>query len=111
VTGAERDTIHAFDFANDIVQFAAVDAIAAAFTVGSVNKATIDNDLTNIVTAAHLPAHDAVLYTAKTGNLAGHTFLIVDGNGVAGYQTGSDLVIELSGALHTGSISSANFIA
>ncbi|HXL98869.1 MAG TPA: bluetail domain-containing putative surface protein, partial [Rhizomicrobium sp.] len=110
LSAATHDIINAFDFANDIVEFAAdVTGIAAALDVGSVNKATIDSDLTNILTAARLPAHDALLYTAKTGNLAGHVFLIVDGNGVAGYQTGSDLVIELSGALHTGSISTANF--
>jgi hypothetical protein len=110
VDGAVRDTIHAFDFANDIVEFASVDAIAAAVTGGTVNAATIDADLAHNLSATVLPAHDALLYTAKTGNLAGHVFLIVDGNGVAGYQSGADLVIELQGALHTASISAANFI-
>jgi hypothetical protein len=111
VDGAQRDTIHAFDFANDIVAFAAVSAIGTAVTAGTVNSATIDADLTRVLTASKLHADDAILFTPNAGNLAGHTFLVVDGNGVAGYQTGSDLVIELQGALHTASISTANFIA
>ncbi|HEY2069807.1 MAG TPA: hypothetical protein VGG48_09660 [Rhizomicrobium sp.] len=111
VTGALRDTINAFDFANDRIAFATVSAIATALNAGTVNASTIDANLTSLLTAARLPAHEALLFTPNAGNLAGHTFLIVDGNGTAGYQTGQDLVIELSGALHVANISTADFLA
>jgi hypothetical protein len=41
--------------------------------------------------------------------MAGHVLLVIDGNGIAGYQAGSDLVIELQGALHIESAGTANF--
>jgi hypothetical protein len=109
LSAATRDIIHAFDFANDKVQFHTVTAIAAAVNAGSVNAATIDANIASILNATNLPAHEAVLLTPQSGNLQGHVFLVVDGNGTAGYQAGSDLVVELQGALHTGSIGTANF--
>ena len=32
---------------------------------------------------------------ASSGTLAGHIFAVIDTNGIAGYQAGQDLVIEL----------------
>ena len=52
-----------------------------------------------------------MLFTPGSGDETGQLFLIVDGNGVAGYQAGFDLVIELSGAASIGSISTADFVA
>ena len=46
---------------------------------------------------------------ASAGNLAGHTYIIVDANGVAGYQAGADFVIELTAATNLGSLSTADF--
>ena len=37
-----------------------------------------------------------MLFQADGGDLAGLTFLVVDANGVAGYQAGSDYVIQLT---------------
>jgi hypothetical protein len=34
--------------------------------------------------------------------LAGHTFLIVDANGVAGYQSGEDYVFDVTGGATAG---------
>jgi hypothetical protein len=56
-----------------------------------------------------IPAPDAVLFTPTTGNLAGHAFLIVDENGVAGYQAGADVVIELTNATNLSHFSLSNF--
>ncbi|HEY1630649.1 MAG TPA: calcium-binding protein [Rhizomicrobium sp.] len=109
LSAATRDIIHAFDFANDHIQFHTVTGIAAAVNAGGVNAATIDANIASILNAAKLPANEAVLLTPQSGNLQGHVFLVVDGNGVAGYQAGADLVVELQGALHTGSIGTANF--
>ena len=60
------------------------------------------------MTAAALPLHDAVLFTPNAGGLAGHTFLIVDANGTAGYQAGADYVIDVTGI--TGTLGHSNFI-
>jgi Ca2+-binding RTX toxin-like protein len=42
-----------------------------------------------------LGAGEAALFTADSGGLAGHVFAVIDANGIAGYQAGADLVIEL----------------
>jgi hypothetical protein len=51
---------------------------------------------------------------AKTSNvgcdISGKTFLVVDLNGVAGYQTGVDLVVELKGAVNLTSFDAGDFI-
>lgn len=108
--GADRDLIHAFNFYNDKVQFAAVTAIDATLTHGTLNNATFDADLTTAI-GTTLAAHSAMLFRASAGDLSGDTFLIVDGNGTAGYQAGHDLVIELDGALNLGKIALSNFTA
>jgi hypothetical protein len=41
-----------------------------------------------------------VLFTPDGGNLAGHTFLVVDVNGAAGYQAGQDYVFQLDSGTH-----------
>jgi hypothetical protein len=113
LSGATRDIITKFDFSNDVVKFAAVTGIDAAVTAGAAAAGSIDADLTNLFGAGkadELGAHHAVLFTANSGDLSGYTFLIVDGDGVAGYTPGADLVIQLEGALHTGDIGTANFI-
>lgn len=114
LSGDTRDTIHAFDFSNDIVQFANVTSIDAAVTSGSASDATIDTDLTALFgngQTHELGANHVVLFTADDGDLSGDTFLIVDGDGTAGYTAGHDLVIQLEGALNSGGISTANFTA
>jgi len=47
-----------------------------------------------------LKAHHAILFTPNVGTLSGHQFLVIDMNGVAGYQAGSDLVIGLASAMN-----------
>jgi hypothetical protein len=42
------------------------------------------------------------------GTLSGHTFLLVDDNGVAGYQSSVDYVIDVTGM--SGSLTTADFI-
>jgi hypothetical protein len=46
--------------------------------------------------------------TVTGGTLDGHIFLIVDGDGNATYDAGSDYVIDITG--HTGTIAAADFI-
>jgi Ca2+-binding RTX toxin-like protein len=83
-------------------------AIDAAITTGALSTASFDGDLGTWVNNLTLAAHHAVLFTPDSGTLSGHTFLIVDLNGAAGYQSAGDLVIDVTGyagTLTTGSFS------
>jgi hypothetical protein len=57
------------------------------------NAASLDSDLAAAL--AGLNANHAVQFTADSGTLAGHNFEVIDTNGIAGYQAGQDMVIEL----------------
>jgi len=88
-----------------------VTGIDTAITSGLLQGgAHFDANLATDVGAAQLAAHHAVLFTADSGNLAGHTFLVVDINGTAGYQAGQDIVIDLTGGTNLNSLSTGNFI-
>jgi Ca2+-binding RTX toxin-like protein len=88
-----------------------VTGIDTAITSGLLQgEAHFDANLATDVGAAQLAAHHAVLFTADSGNLAGHTFLVVDINGTAGYQAGQDIVIDLTGGTNLNSLSTGNFI-
>jgi Ca2+-binding RTX toxin-like protein len=115
-TGAAHDTIRGFDASIDTFRLTGitVSAIDAAVTGGKldggqVNPANFDHELAKVIKATQLHTHDAVLFTPDTGTQHGHTFLIVDANGTAGYQAGQDLVIDITGATNLGSLSAASF--
>jgi hypothetical protein len=48
----------------------------------------------------------AVLVTFNNGSI----FLVVNSDGVAGYQAGSDLIVRLDGAQHLDQFSDASFV-
>ncbi len=109
--GAVHDTVFGADMLTDKFDLAfTVTAVNTAVNAGTLSVATFDSDLTSIITPNHLGIHHAVEFTASGGDLAGHTFLIVDANGTAGYQAGQDIVIELSGTQHLTSLTTGNFI-
>ncbi|HTQ13613.1 MAG TPA: calcium-binding protein [Rhizomicrobium sp.] len=109
-TGVNRDTIHGFDAATDFLGLpSAVTGIDATVASGTLSGGHFDANLAAAVGAGQLAANHAVLFTPTAGNLAGHTFLIVDLNGVAGYQSGGDLVVDVTGATNLGSLSVSNF--
>ncbi len=64
---------------------------------GSLDAASFDADLGSAV-GGLLTAGRAVLYTATAGSFAGQRFLVVDGDGVAGYTAGSDYVFLMQGS-------------
>lgn len=99
-TSTTYDSIIGFNALVDkfTVDFGTPQAIDAAVTSGLLSSAHFDANLAAAIGANQLHAHDAVLFTPTSGNLAGDVFLIVDGNGTAGYQAGADLVIELTNA-------------
>ena len=65
---------------------------------GTLSTASFDADLAAGL-AGILGAGQAALFSASSGTLAGHVFAVIDANGVAGYQAGEDLVIELANAV------------
>jgi hypothetical protein len=54
--------------------------------------------------------HHAALFKADAGSHSGQTFLVVDANGIAGYQAGEDFVIRLEKNGHLDGLDIANFL-
>ena len=112
-TSATYDQVRGFDTLSDTFKFVGttVNAIDTEVASGHLGTANFDGNLASAIGAGQLAAHDAVLFTPDSGTLSGHTFLIVDVNGVAGYQAGQDYVIDITGATHLGSLSTADFVS
>jgi serralysin len=109
-TGVGRDHIADFDASSDFIDLPfVVSAVAAPVTTGALNEGSFSADLVSAVGAGHLPQNDVVIFTPDDGDLAGHTFLVVDGNGTAGYQAGVDMVIQIDNALHLDQLATSNF--
>jgi hypothetical protein len=68
-----------------------------------------ETDLAAGIGGAQLGAHRAVPFNPGGGDFAGRTFLIVDANGVAGYQSGEDFVLDITGGA-LGGLSAASFV-
>lgn len=108
-TSGQYDRISGLDFTNDRIDVpVSIGAIDASLTTGALSTATFDADLMLAVDGAHLATHDALLFTPDAGTLSGQTFLVLDLNGIAGYQGGADLVIHLAG--ETGTLATTDFV-
>lgn len=75
---------------------------------GHLSVSTLDANLAAAFTSSTLAAHHAALFDVTTGGLSGHTFLVVDANGNAGYQAHDDYVFDVTGM--TGTLNAADFI-
>lgn len=106
------DVIIGFDANEDVFDVAFGGAGAVDPTVGSGRLSTgnFENQLAHALDAAQLTSNNAVIFKPDEGNLAGHIFLIVDRNGVPGYQAGQEHVFELVDPVHLGALSIANII-
>ena len=111
-TGAARDTVVGMGLsAEDKFEFHVLPtSVQANVTAGTLSEASFDLDLTAAIGATQLLAGGAVIFDANAGDLdiAGQTFLIVDANGIAGYQAGADYVVQLTAA--SGTLSLDDFI-
>ena len=58
---------------------------------GALSNASMDSTFASIF--GGLGNHQFGLFTATSGDLAGHVFAVVDANGITGYQAGADFVI------------------
>jgi Ca2+-binding RTX toxin-like protein len=110
-TSTSFDTIIGFNADEDLLSPSLlINAVDTALTTGTLSMISFDSDLAAAVGAGELGASHAVLFTPDAGELAGWTFLVIDDNGVAGYQASQDLVIHLQNAKNMVDFSDLNFI-
>ena len=109
-TGIDFDTVQGFDANFDgFALWFSVEAIDAKVAHGRLSDAAFVHDLKHTIGAGALAAHDAVLFVPASGDRAGETFLVIDANGVAGYQSQADLVIQLDGAANLAHLTADSF--
>ncbi|PSJ38893.1 beta strand repeat-containing protein [Allosphingosinicella deserti] len=95
-TGLGFDTIEKFSTFVDRIDLPfAVTGWSGTVSTGGLSTASFDGDLAAAVNAS-LNGHSAVLFTASSGDSAGRTFAVIDGNGDGSYQAGQDYVIEFA---------------
>jgi microcystin-dependent protein len=110
-TGRFHDIARNVDFASEKFDTpATITGIDATIATGTLRGWLFDTDLAAAADAAHLGADHAVIFTPDAGNKAGKMFLVVDLNGIAGYQADEDLVVELRTVSNLGSIGTEDFI-
>ncbi|MBC3941251.1 Calx-beta domain-containing protein [Sphingomonas albertensis] len=89
------DTLVGFTRGADVVQAAGIVRNTYGTDVtGRLDDASFDTDLGNAVRGS-LTSGSAVFFNANAGNHQGETFLVVDANGIDGYQAGQDLVMQI----------------
>lgn len=104
------DTLVGFNCAGDNLQLPTkVTGIDPTIASGRLSDGNFNRDLAAAANAATLLAYHAVVFTPSTGNLAGQTFLLVDANGVAGYQAREDYVMRLDNPNNLASLSTNRF--
>ena len=100
-TSVNYDTITDFTYGSDTIMLPGVHDTYTRLTTGTLNSgASFDADLQTAMTG-QLTAGGTVVFTASGGTLNGATFVIVDGDGVAGYQAGADYVIRIDAPVPT----------
>src|SRR5207249_1943062 len=108
-TSTTNDTIRSFDFASDRFDLpGSVTGVDAAVTTGALDSGTTFDTELQAALLGHLGASHAILFTPNAGTLSGQTFLVVDANGNAAYDAGTDFVFHLAG--QTGTLAASDFI-
>jgi Ca2+-binding RTX toxin-like protein len=104
------DKIADFDALTDKFDFAtAVTGVNKQIAV-TLDTATLNTDLKADLGKTVLKADHAILVVANGGDLTGHTFLVVEAAGHAGYKAGDDYVIDVTGATNLVHLTVADFI-
>ena len=109
-TGSQRDIVTGMDLnAEDVFDFTVIPGAIGYVGGGTLNLATINADLATALNAT-LAVNGAVLFDPNAGdlNLAGHLYLVVDGNGDGVYTPSQDYVVQLVNA--TGTLTLDDFI-
>ena len=113
-TGIHRDRISDFSFApgdNNKFDFPVTpSSVATPVTTGRLSLQFFEADLSAAIGAGQMSAGQAVLFSPSFGDLGalGADVLVVDANGIAGYQAGADYVVQLNSP--TGTLTLDNFI-
>ncbi len=109
-TGATFDRIEDFDTSVDAIKLPVhVTGVDATVSGTVMTAGSFDSDLQAAIGASQLAAGHAVLFNPGGTDFAGRTFLIVDANGLAGYQSGEDYVLDVTGGA-LGGLSAGNFV-
>jgi Ca2+-binding RTX toxin-like protein len=98
-SGPDYDTIGDFDAALDRIALGnkgGVTGFIDAIESGTLSLGSFDDDLGALL--GGLGANQAAWVAPDAGDLAGTIFLVVDGNGEAGYQAGEDYVFAIGGS-------------
>ncbi|HEY1607152.1 MAG TPA: calcium-binding protein [Allosphingosinicella sp.] len=106
-TGSTVDTIVGFNALTDVLQLPNGVTGLDSSPLGII-ASTVDG-LLNLV-GNTLGSHDAMVVQPILGLLSGNAFMLVDQNGVAGFQAGQDMIVELQNATHLGSLDLGNFL-
>jgi Ca2+-binding RTX toxin-like protein len=88
----------------------AVGGVDSRVNAGSLSAGSFNTDLVREIGAADLAAGHAVVFKPNAGGLAGHFFLVVDVNGVAGYQADADYVMEFAAGSNPNAIAVGFFV-
>ncbi|HWA29867.1 MAG TPA: hypothetical protein VG867_02155, partial [Rhizomicrobium sp.] len=110
-TGSNHDFIDEFVPSDHFSLPVAVTGVDAAIYAGTLpSGASFDADLTADI-GSNLAPHHAVLVGNDDNDKPGiwHAFLVIDANGIAGYQAGQDYVIEV-GRVNPDNLTVDNFI-
>ena len=109
-TGRGFDTISQFDVKTDAIDlWFQVTGLDHTVSGGALSQGSFDTDLAAALGANQLHAGHAVLFAPTSGDYVGETFLVVDANGIAGYQAGQDLVIAFDHTAHLDHFNLTNF--
>ncbi len=109
-TSTQFDKLIGFDAAADRFDLdVVVGGIDSTVANGKLSMAHFDANLASAIDGAHLAAGHAVLFDPTAGSFKGDVFLIVDANGVAGYQAGEDYVFQLIAGVHLDTLSTGAF--
>ena len=110
-TGAGRDWLDVIKPLKDIFDLdVAVTGVDARVNAGTLSEGTFDANLAAAIGAGQLAAGHAVVYHPNAGDLSGGFFLVVDANGIAGYQAGLDYVMEFAAGSHPNNIAVGMFV-
>jgi Ca2+-binding RTX toxin-like protein len=109
-TSTTFDTLVSFNFhSTDIFDLPVGVATVSQVIGGTLDAATFDANLAVEMNAGVLSVNEAVLFTPTAGSYSGQRFLIVDGNGLAGYQAGGDFVFLMETPAQVGFFDAGDF--
>ncbi|HEY5720971.1 MAG TPA: Ig-like domain-containing protein [Allosphingosinicella sp.] len=94
-TGLAHDVLVGFDYSVDRLDLAGTHDSFESLNGGQLDTASFDADLASAMNGV-LGVNEVVFFTADSGDRAGSNFLIVDQNGIAGYQAGQDYVFDVT---------------